>query len=251
MIRLIAAFMALALALPAAADDDRLPIAISYDYPPFVDRVSKENGLAVAIVREALQRARIPFVFVETPWSRALRDVKTGKAFASFPWSWMEERQTYAAYSAPLFYAEDYPFVRSDAPIMIADIDDLAGRSICRPNSYTLFDYAPVFEAKGVLLETPGSMEACFAMLVRQRVDAVWADRFEGLAAARAGGIAPSAIRRDPFEFVSVGLHVIASRAWPDVKGRLAAFNIALGAMKAEGRVDAIVDRHLAALRRE
>lgn len=231
---ILAAVMTCAMPLAVSAAEP-LRIGVAYDYPPYVDRAAPGDGMAIAIMREAAARADLTIAFVERPWSRAKRDVATGALFATGPWAATAERRTRFRLSAPLFQAQDFPFLRRDADHHIRRIGDLAGLSVCRPRSYGLFELERLAADGQVTVEQPGSMSACFAMLTRGRVDVVWADQFEGFSAAADAGAGPAHVRMAPHALFSTGMHLLVHKGWPEVETILAAFDDALADMRMDG----------------
>lgn len=232
--RLLAAVIVGAV-LPLASAAEPLRVGVAYDYPPYVDRAAPGDGMAIAIIREAAARTGLRIAFIERPWSRAKREVATGELFATGPWADTAKRRAQFRLSAPLFHAQDFPFVRRDADHRIRRLSDLAGLSVCRPHSYGLFDLEGLAADGVVTVEQPGSMSACFAMLARGRVDVVWADQFEGFAAAVDSGAGPATLRMDPHALLTTGMHLLVHQRWPEVEAILAGFDRALADMRMDG----------------
>lgn len=115
-------------------------------YPPYEYR---ENGRLVGtdvnLIREVCRRLDLRPVFRELPWSRALAEVKSGKADAIFSLVRTTEREQF------LFFPEEYlsfeQFIllarRGDA-ITLAGPSDLQGKRI---GVCTGYSYDPVFDA--------------------------------------------------------------------------------------------------------
>jgi polar amino acid transport system substrate-binding protein len=247
MLRHLALAMLL-LALPARAETLRL--AIEDGYAPYVDLKAPNGGMAVEIAREAFRRAGHAVELVQVPWKRGYELVRQGEVFGTLPWAETPERVADHHASAALFDATDYFFSRRDWPREVAAADDLAGLRLCRPLAYGLFHYRALIDAGRVRHEMPSDMKQCFRMLAAGRVDLVWAERNEGLAAAAETPGGTGAVRRQPLVALEVSMHLLASRVAPRTPAVLAAFNRSLAAMRADGVTQAIIDRDLAEFER-
>lgn len=210
-------------------------LAVSFDYPPYVDRTYPDNGLAAAIVTEAFRRAGRAIRFVDVPWTRAYEAAKAGTADATFPWAQNAERARDMLVSAPLYDVEDQLFSMESAPRRIDSLADLDGVGLCRPLSFSLFDLKGAVESGRIRREAPVDMAGCFRMLAAGRVNVVWAERSEGLAAAHAALGTTAKLRTEAYVPLRTSMHLLATRASPSVARDLARFNEALASMEADG----------------
>lgn len=152
-------------------------------------------------------------------------------------------------FSLPVFEFLMVPFVRAaDGPSEGAGID-VVGKVLCRPRGFPVHDLDRadrrwITEGR-ITLRQPVSHAACFDQLVRGEVDIVAVDEFSGHAALRAAGLTGqvTALTAQPLSIER--LHVIAPRAVPGAAGLIAAFDAGLADIRASGRYQDILDRHL------
>ncbi len=115
-------------------------------YPPYEYR---ENGRLVGtdvnLIREVCRRLDLRPVFRELPWSRALAEVKSGKADAIFSLVRTAEREQFLYYPEEYLSFEQFIFLaRRDDPISVAGPSDLRGKRI---GVCTGYSYDPAFDA--------------------------------------------------------------------------------------------------------
>jgi len=215
-----------------------LKIGVAYDYPPYVSRSSPGDGLAMIIARAVAARADLDLVIEELPWNRSVDYVRTGKLDGTLPWGDNPQRRAEFILSEPLFDAVDRLFVRSDAAKITA-LDDLAGRRLCRPATYGLFHLKETIERLAISREAPNDMPTCFRMLALGRVDAVWAEEWEGEAAARHAEVS---VRFEPMALLRTSMHMMASRTANGTRERLARFDQAIRDLREGDSLKRMVD---------
>lgn len=228
-----------AAAKAAAEIDPPVTLSLGDDYPPWVDRTLPDDGAAVRIVREALNRGGVDSLEIHwRPWSRAIGEVELGLHDMTFPWVWTEERAERFLFSRPLFVQGDYLYSRPGDPVRT--FGDLSGRSLCLPQGYTLIGVPAAMEAAGTLTRyAPNGMDACFRMLLGGRLDAVLSAAGEARAVMQAEGITPADVQRSPDPAHVIPLYVLVGRSNPHADGLMAALNAGLAAMREDGSLRA------------
>lgn len=229
-------------------------------YPPFTDRDWPGEGMITELVNAIMEETPNPVTYAidwEDDWSKHLFPVlDEAQADMGFPWLKPDcvadptnERCVNFHFSDPLFVLPIQLFVRTDASFEFNEDADIEGKTLCRPKGYYTHDldaggrnWLKEGKIKLVQLDSP---DACFAALAAGEVDAVPENLFLGadriVALDLRGKIGP--LERP---LSTETLHVIVSKKHWRGTTFLYRVNAGLAAIKANGRYDEIVTRHLA-----
>ncbi len=207
---------------------------------PFVDPQAADQGIAVAIAREALATQGYVLEFTFVPWVRALDGVKRG-AYDVLVSAWFsQERAKYLHYSEP-FITNHIKFIkRKDDPFVFQDLKSLAGKRIGVVRSYS---YQEAFMAGSGFQRVPAKDFATNArMLVAGHIDLTLEDEIVAQALIRAHepDLWPK-IEFVPTPLSSNPLHLVSSLGNPDHKNIINAFNKGLAEIRANGTFDRIL----------
>ena len=138
--------------------------------------------------------------------------------------------------------------MKKESPIKFETDQEMNGRSLCRPAGYFTFDLDQNgrnwIKDKKVTLLQPQSIEECFKLLMDGSVDAVGLTELTGRAAV---------IKADLSDKVNVlerpvGIladHIIIAKTHPNARVLMHYINSALAKLKADGKFDEIVEKHL------
>ena len=252
---------------PAPGDNRPVTLLTAGDYKPFTDQKLPHGGMLTEIVGRALKlqheqtggpAAKIVWV---NDWAAHLDPLLVNKAFdMGFPWfkpdcSRYDELDDPAKFrcdrfyfSKPLFEILVLFFKRKGSDFSFASDDAVIGKRLCRPSGYFTFDLDKdgrnwVKDAKVRLLQ-PQSVEDCFRLLQKGKVDAVALNEFTGRAAVRKLHMASQveAIER-PVSILT--LHVIIAKTHERAQRLLKYVNDGLERIRSNGIYGEIVDRHL------
>jgi polar amino acid transport system substrate-binding protein len=229
-------------------------------YPPFTDRDWPGEGMITELVNAVMEETQNPVSYAidwEDDWSKHLFPIlDETKADMGFPWAKPDckadptnERCVSFHFSNPLFVLPIQLFVRLDAGFVFNEDSDIEGKTLCRPKGYTTND----LDANGrnwlkdgkitlVQLETP---DDCFRAVDAGEVDALAENLFLGADRIVALGLRGKV---GPMErpLSTETLHVIVSKKHWRGTTFLFRINAGLDAIKANGRYEAIVNKHLA-----
>ncbi len=178
------------------------------------------------------------------------------QADMGFPWArpdcaaqGADPRCTGFHWSEPLFVLPVQLFVTSEGAMPFASDEDLKGKTLCLAEG----DEAPWLDAGGrnlvadevVTVTRAADFAACLALLGEGEVDAVPEDIFSGVAQVYDLGLRGqvTALERP---IGTEALHLVISKKHWRGTTHLYRVNAGLAAIKASGRYDEIVNRHLA-----
>jgi polar amino acid transport system substrate-binding protein len=155
-------------------------------------------------------------------------------------------------YSDPLFEVPVQLFVRAEGPVRFDDDGDIEGLRLCRAEGLPVDDLdvgGRDWLASGkVTLARPDSLDGCLVLLMRGEVDAVTDTLFRGADRIHALGLKGQVVALErPVSLQT--LHVAVSRRHWRGTTLLYRVNAGLAAIRASGRYDEIVARHLSAFR--
>lgn len=246
-------------ATPLLQADAELRFLTGSNYAPFTDKDWPGQGLITELVNAIMEETPNPVPYAvewNDDWSQHLFPLLGETKFdMGFPWLKPDcaadpanERCASFFFSDPLFEMPIQLFVKADADFPFASDADVEGKTLCRPKGYYTHD----LDANGrnwlkdgkITLVTPDTPDECFQMVVDGTVDAVPENLFLG-----ADKIADMGLRGQvkPLErpLSTETLHIIVSKKHWRATTFLYRVNAGLAAVKAKGRYDEIVKRHL------
>lgn len=229
------------------------------DYAPFTDRDIEAGGLVTEIVEGALEQTSYSVdyaIFWEDAWSEHFELLRTGQYDMGFPWlkpncdiDRENERCRNFHFSEPVFEMLVMLFTHKDAPIGFQSDADIEGHSICRPAGYYTHDLDRAdrrwLENGTIELVSAGSVNECFEMLARKKVDAVGLNEFTGRTAIRDLGLT-NCINVEPNPLSIEGLHAITYKFSPRATTNRFRFDEGVRKLRESAAYFEIVDRHMA-----
>lgn len=225
---------------------DPLPLMTGNDYRPFSDQNLPEGGMATDIVRTAFTRMGHETDIVFRPWKRGMVEAQTGRYLATFPWAHSDEREEAFAFSNKLYSFNQYFFTRFSSGIKGVTKEDVAGSKLCLPIGYTT-STLDAWVSEGVIeLIRPANLSNCFQMLASGRADLIRVNDIIGWST-----VDKVFSDRTPFRIVDGGpvrvsvQYTLFSPKHPLTPTLLPAFNAELDAMKADGTILKIMEKHL------
>jgi polar amino acid transport system substrate-binding protein len=247
-------------ATPLRQDDAELRFLTGSNYAPFTDKGWPGEGLITELVNAIMEEAPNPVPYSVTwqdDWSQHLFPLLDEAQYdMGFPWLKPDcaadpgnERCANFHFSDPLFEMPIQIFVAAGSEMRFDSDSDLEGKVLCRPKGYYTHDLDAAgrnwLKAGKITLVTPDTPDACFTMLVAGEVDAVPENLFLGAAKIKEMGLRGKV---KPLErpLSTETLHVIVSKKHWRGTTFLYRVNAGLAAVKAKGRYDEIVNRHLA-----
>lgn len=220
---------------PANADDLRMTAS---PWSPYVDANIDENGFAVALVTEALERAGYSASMVVEPWPRALEATVNGD-YDVYCTLWLtEDRATTLAFSEP--YLEN-PIIfvkRSESNFAFHNRAELIGLKVGIVNDYAYREQA--YDTTGIEITEAGSVRENLNGLLAGDIDLVVADGRVALYEVNQLLAADVlTVLRQPLN--TRGLRIAVSKKRADHEEIIAAFDEAIVAMKEDGTYNTIL----------
>lgn len=234
--------------IPVAGQE---PVRISDpDWPPyyFADREDAPPGLAKEILRACLDEVGVEADFVHLPIERMRHYVETGE-IDIVTFSYRADREESVTYGSEVLFTDSYrPIVRKGGAVRIDELADFDSVRLGHVNglrySAEFHDYVRERQETGEVTVLP-STESAIKMLEAGRIDVFVGTRTNIEWLAREGDhrdlqILEYDIRTGDY-FVTVPK---SSRRIPDARAFLDGIDACLAAMKADGRVDAILSKY-------
>lgn len=246
-------------ATPLLKADAEMTLLTGGNYAPFTDQSWPGNGMVTELVNAALEMTPDPVPYAitwEDDWSRHLFPLLDSKTHdMGFPWMKPDCASTPNEPSCAGFHFSDplmdlpiMLFVRAGGGMVYGSDGDIVGRTLCRPAGIATHDLDRAgrrWISDGVItLRQPDSPEACLEMVMSGEVDAATFNVFLGASKIVAMGLRGQVV---PLEtpLSREALHVVISKTHWRGTTHLYRVNAGLAALRASGRYEEIVARHL------
>ncbi len=157
---------------------ERHIILTSQDLSPLgcYDKNGTYDGIAVRVVRHALEKMDVAYEILVYPWARAQVEVKAGRADAFFAGSKNAERESYAVMSAIIADQKWVWYQLMENPRNPADPDFKEKAAVGSYVGANMLDWLK--QNNYNVKAEPGDTEALFKMLLLKRVDAILANNY-------------------------------------------------------------------------
>jgi len=233
--------LSLFLGMPAVAGGT-LRIAIS-DWPPYVETTAPDQGLAIELVRTALDRIDYDMEIVDEPWSRTLEGATIG-VYDALAAAWFSDaRAAKFLFSKPYLLNEIKFIKRKGHPFQFRSMDDLRGQVIGIVKDYAYDDRFD--RGSGLTRFVNNHVLENLLLLLQGEVDVTLDDervlRHE-IAQYMAGSKDQFEILPNPFS--QKGLCFAMSRQHPRYKEIIKAFDAEIAEMRGDGTYDRILAKH-------
>lgn len=213
------------------------------DFRPFTDPSLPNGGLLTEIVTAAFAEAGVAIAPIEfLPWKRGYGDTLERKVDATFPYLKSAEREGEMEFSDSAYDVRAVAVFAADSNLDYTGPESLKGRSICLPLGYDL--KATVDNAEVTVGAQPRDLSQCAKIVAAHRADFFVENTFTVRQIIKEQDAAKDLkIASQPIH--SNSNHVIVAKSHPKAKEILAAFNEGLAKLKASGKYNEIVTRHL------
>ena len=246
-------------ATPLRQADAEMTLLTGGNYAPFTDQNWPGNGMATELVNAALEMtpAPVPYAIAwEDDWAQHLDPLLSQKSYdMGFPWlrpdceaTPANERCVGFHFSEPLMDLPIMLFVRADSDLTYERDEDILGKTLCRPDGYFTHDLDRAdrrwISEDRITFVQADSPEACFEEVMAGRADAATFNVFLGgtkiVRMGLRGKIVPveKPLSRET-------LHVVISKTHWRGTTHLYRLNAGLDALRASGRYNEIVSKHL------
>lgn len=238
------------------------------DYAPFTGRSLPNGGMHPDLISTAMDLLKTESggkvdyaINWVNDWSAHLNPLLVTRAFdMGFPWyqpdcadfANLADDSKYRCqkffFSDPVYEELSLLFVKKDSPIKFESDQEIPGRSLCRPAGYFTFDLDQNgrnwTKEKKITLLQPQTIEECFKLLMDGSADAVAVTELTGRAAVIKADLSDKVrVLERPVGILAD--HIIIAKTHPNARVLMHYINSALAKLKAEGKFDEIVEKHL------
>lgn len=158
--------------------------------PPFTykqEETGEIGGATMAVVRELMQRADVPYSVELIPWKRAYSQTLRQKNACVFGMNRTPEREKKFLWVSPLFEGPWSFFKRPDAAIELTSLADVAAYKVVATSGYASALALQQTGHEKILLAT--SNERAMQLLFHGRVDLMMIGDFEAPYVAKTAGL--------------------------------------------------------------
>lgn len=228
-------FLALFATLATGTETLRITANI---WPPYVDDEMSGNGVAIALVTEALRRAGYETQLAIEPWPEALEATQQGSYDVICSLWLTDDRSAALSFSEPYIENHIKLVKRSNSDIQYRDRDDLTGLRIGVVTDYAYS--AQPYDTTGIDVTESGSVKENIDRLLNNEIDLVLADsriafyEVDQLSAAKQITVLQKPV-------VTRGLRIAVSKLRPDHAEIVAAFDRAVAQMKEDGSYNSLM----------
>lgn len=216
-----------------------LRMAIS-DWPPYVETTAPDGGLAIELVRTALERIDYDMAIVDEPWSRTLEGASIG-VYDALAAAWYSDRRGATFLFSKPYLTNQIKFIkRKDHPFQFRTMDDLKGQVIGIVKDYAYDDQFD--NARGLTRFVNNHVLENLLLMLQGQVDVTLDDEMV-LQYEIAKYMANSRDQLEilPKPFVTRGLCFAMNRQHPKAKEIIKAFDDEIAEMRTDGTYDRIL----------
>ncbi|GAA3928242.1 substrate-binding periplasmic protein [Litoribacillus peritrichatus] len=223
------------------------------DWPPYLSKSYKHQGVVSHIVQEAFKRAGVDVEYGFFPWARAYKNAQLGVDWqGSVVWSSSEERVKNFIFSDPVIFDETVFFHLASKEIRWGTLNDLSKYRIGYTRSYYHGDEFARLEKEGVFnVEVATYDENNFRKLLAKRIDLFPLQQVVGMETLRTHFSSEDIMkltytrpfRRTPY-FLIISKNVDGAQRYIDL------FNQGLSALRATGQYQKFLEDNQAGLYR-
>lgn len=226
-----------------ASGSEPLSVGTGPDYPPFSDQKMEDGGVGARLVQLVLERMGHSVELEWKPWNRLLKEARALEFDAVYPYIRTPEREEDFLHSEPLFEVRLRFFAAKEATGSLIESVRERPLQVCRPNGYAINEgLRPHLKHDFVEWVRPASLESCFLMLARNRVDLVPINQATGRYTIERTFDRPPQFRGFEAYEETATHHLLVPRDLPGAEAFMAEFNQALAATKASPAGEDIVN---------
>ncbi len=230
--------------IPSLAFSDEKTISlVSAEYPPFYGEYLQEQGPVSEIIIKAYEKSGYQVTIEFLPWARAMNEAKKGVQYDGMfaPWHTIE-REKWFLYSKPFFPNEIGFYKLKEIEIDFQSYDDLMPYQIGDAIGYA---NPPDYQKANLNKSSVINDELNMVKLCKGRIDFALTDKVVGhiIVAEKY----PNCLKR--IEWMKPTLevnpqHLVISKKTNHALKKLQAFNKGLMALKKDGTLGKILNRH-------
>ncbi len=219
-----------------------LRISIS-DWPPYVETTAPHGGLAIDLVRTALDRIDYDIEIVDETWSRTLEGATLG-VYDALAAAWYNDKRGAAFLFSKPYLTNQIKFIkRKGDPFQFRTMDDLKGRVVGIVKDYAYDDQFDT--ARGLTRFVNNHVLENLLLLLQGEVDVTLDDEMVlQYEIARYLSNSRNQFEILPKPFSTRGLCFAMNRQHPKAKEIIKAFDAEIAKMRTDGTYDRIVTKH-------
>jgi polar amino acid transport system substrate-binding protein len=203
------------------------------DYPPFTDASSPDGGLAVSLVKQVMNQAKLPYKLDWRPWANGYQSTLKGEYLATFPYISTQERLELFEFSDPLFTLEVKVFALPGSQLDGTQLNSLQGKRYCHPLGWAYLKEIELMVNKGLFqMIRPYDMSSCIRLISEDKADFILTDQIQGSKAiSQVPGLKKTPVACGGI-MEKVTLKLMVKKNQPQSKVFLLQFNEALTALR-------------------
>lgn len=216
-----------------------LRMAIS-DWPPYVETTAPNGGMAIELVRTALERIDYNMTIVDEPWSRTLEGASIG-VYDALATAWYSDARNVTFLFSKPYLTNQIKFIkRKGSPFQFRTMDDLKGQVIGIVKDYAYDDRFD--NARGLTRFVNNHVLENLLLMLQGQIDVTLDD--EIVLQYEIGKYMANS--RDQFEilpkpFATRGLSFAMNRQHPKAKEIIKAFDAEIAEMRTDGTYDRLL----------
>ena len=234
---IVACAMVACVSLSYAQVNKPLVLSTGEDYAPLTSSELERGGLATWIVLRSLELGNIKVGELRwEPWKRGYESVSELSADATFPYGPGDETKRRFLLSVPFIHVQRLAWVKTGNAI--ETLEDMSGKTLCLPRGYHPYDVVQKLIRAGAVRMTPNTMEQCFRLLSRGRVDIVASTEFDAAGAIKSSELSRNNFRSTGIILHRIPFHFIVSKKHPDGRAMIDGFNAGFKKLEQSGELE-------------
>lgn len=205
---------------------------VSGEFSPYTGEKLPEQGESTKIIRRVFKEMSQEIVIEFMPWNRGMNGLKNTTVAGSFPWVMSDERKEFLLFSDPIHKYKVVHFVRKDSDLEFSS--KLNNKVLCHPEGWESSMYSEMITKYKLTLVRPITIESCFRMLEKKRVDFISANENIGKEAIKKlyPQASPFKVIVSPIFTHEFRYHFVIPKKYPGSESLMKRFNAALVKVK-------------------
>jgi len=198
------------------------------EFAPYTGEKLPDQGESTKIVKSVFKEMNQDITIEFMPWNRGMNKLKNNSVAGSFPWVMSNERKEFLYFSEPIHKYKIVHFVKRDFNLEFNE--KLNHKILCHPEGWESSMYQDMIAKYKLTQVRPITIESCFRMLEKNRVDFISVNENIGQETIKRlyPNVSPFKMVISPIFLNELRYHFVVPKKYPNAQKIMKDFNAAL-----------------------